>query len=118
MISARAAELRCYMNLMALDSLPQSSTGPHQGSFRERLSRIQSAGFDGVQFAIRAKPEQLSDCRALGLDVAGSGRVNSPTESPALAEQLAGEGYECATLHVGWGIESDDEAVRLLESTL
>ena len=118
MISARAAELRCYMNLMALDSLPQSSTGPHQGSFRERLSKIQGAGFDGVQFAIGAKPEQLSDCRALGLDVAGSGRVNSPSESPALAEQLAGEGYECATLHVGWGIESDDEAVRLLESTL
>src|SRR5690349_16281916 len=115
MISAGAAELRCYMNLMALDSLPQSSSGPHQGSFRERLSKIQGAGFDGVQFAARAKPEQLSDCRALGLDVAGSGRVNSTGEAPALAEQLAGDGCQCATLHVGWGLENDDEAARLIE---
>jgi hypothetical protein len=118
MLSAGAAQLRCYMNLMALDSLPQSSTGRREGMFRERLEAVKSAGFDGVQFATRAKVEQLSDCHALGLDVAGSGRVNSPGDAPALAEQLAGDGYECATLHVGWGLEDDHEAARLIESIL
>jgi hypothetical protein len=118
MISAGAAELRCYMNLMALDSLPQTSAGPHQRSPRERLEEVKSAGFDGVQFATRATADQLSDCHALGLDVAGSGRVNSTGEAPALAEQLAGDGCQCATLHVGWGLENDDEAARLIESIL
>ncbi len=27
-------------------------------------------------------------------------------------------GYECATLHVGWGLEDDDDAARLIESVL
>src|SRR5581483_8947368 len=33
-------------------------------------------------------------------------------------EQLAGNGYECATLHAGWGLEDDDDAARLIESIL
>lgn len=118
MIRQRGAELRCYMNLMALDQLPRSSTGPHHTRFRDRLEAIQRAGFDGVQFAAPASAEQLSDCRELGMGVAGSGRINSPEEAPRLAEQLAGNGYECATLHVGWGLEDDDGAARLIESIL
>jgi hypothetical protein len=118
MVRTGAAELHFYMNLMALDSLPESSAGPRQGSFRERLDAVRNAGYDGVQFATRAKPDQLSDCRALGLDVAGSGRINAPGEASLFAEQLAGDGYECATLHAGWGLEDDDEVARLIESIL
>jgi hypothetical protein len=110
--------LRCYMNLMALDSLPETSSFPHKANFRERLDMLAVAGFGGVQFATPATPEQLLDCRSAGLGLVGSGRINSPDESSLLAERFTGEGYECATLHVGWGLEDDDQAARLIESVL
>ena len=94
--------LRCYMNLMAFDSLPT----------------IREAGFDGVQFANRPTKDELSLCRSLGLGYAGSGRVNTPSEAFPLAAALSDDGCECATLHVGWGLEDDDEAFRLIESIL
>ena len=114
---ARDSQLRVLMNLMALESLPQNSVGP-RGSFEQKLEAIKEAGFDGVQFAAMASREQLDNCSSFGLRIAGSGRVNVPEDAPKLAEQLAGDGYECATLHVGWGLEDDDEAARLIESVL
>lgn len=113
-----AAELRCYMNLMALEELPETSTGPHRGAFRERLEAIRAAGYDGVQFAKPGSPKQLTDCRALGLGMAASGRVNLPAEAAPLAERFAGDGYDCAPLHVGWGIEDDDQAAHLIDGVL
>ncbi len=113
-----AAELRCYMNLMALDDLPHSSTGPHGGTFSDRLEAIRAAGFDGVQFADGATREELQECGRAGLGIVGSGRVNVPAEADVLAEKLAGDGFECATLHVGWGLEDDSEAARLIEGVL
>jgi len=118
MSSDRGAELRCYMNLMAFDSLPESASGPRGGSFRERLEALKAAGFGGVQFVTPATPEQLLDCRAAGVGFVGSGRINLPTEASPLAERLAGDGYECATLHVGWGLEDDDQAGGLIEAVL
>jgi hypothetical protein len=118
MIRRGAAELHCYMNLMALDSLPESSSGPHRGSFPERLEAIRSAGYDGVQFASWATADQLSHCREFGFGIAGTGRVNADGEASGLAERFAGDGYECATLHVGWGLEDDAEATHLIESIL
>jgi hypothetical protein len=106
------------MNLMALDSLPAGSAGPRGGSFRERLDALHGAGFRGVQFATIGTPEDLAECRAAGFGIAASGRVNVPDEAAALAERLAGDGYECATLHVGWGLEDDDDAARLIESVI
>jgi hypothetical protein len=35
-----------------------------------------------------------------------------------LGQQLAEDGCDCATLHVGRGLESDDEAFRLIEGVL
>ena len=52
------------------------------------------------------------------MSIAASGRVNVPHDAPTLAERAAGDGYECVTLHVGWGLESDDEAAALIESVL
>lgn len=115
--SARDPQLRVYMNLMALDSLPPDSAGPH-GSFRQKLEALKEAGFDGVQFATVAEKDQLAACASLGLGFAGSGRVNVPEEASAFAEKMAGDGYECATLHAGWGLEDDDEAARLIEAIL
>ena len=74
--SSALPELRFYMNLMALDSLPAGSAGPRGDSFRERLDALHGAGFRGVQFATTGKPEELTECRAAGFGIAASGRVN------------------------------------------
>lgn len=109
--------LRVHMNLMALDSLPGNSTGPH-GSFERKLEGVKAAGFHGVQFATLASERELSCCRSLDLSASASGRINSPEEAPEFAAKVADGGYDCATLHVGWGLEDDAEAGRLLESVL
>ena len=105
------------MNLMALDGLPPDSASP-RGTFEERLELLAGAGFTGVQFATQGAPEELSLCREHNFGIAASGRINAPAEADGFAKQIAGSGYECATLHVGWGLEDDDEAHRLIESIL
>ena len=47
-----------------------------------------------------------------------AGRVNQPSDADTLAEQWAADGFECATLHAGWGLEEDNDAFRLIESIL
>ncbi|MBV9574381.1 MAG: hypothetical protein JOY93_10030 [Acidobacteriales bacterium] len=79
---------------------------------------LAKAGFTGVQFAKQGTPEELAICRAHGFGIAAGGRINAPSEADPFAEQIAGSGYECATLHVGWGLEDDDQAHRLIESIL
>ncbi len=112
-----APRLLYYMNLLALDSPPANSTGP-VGTFEERLEQLRTAGFTGVQFAAQATGEELAICKASKFGIAASGRINKPQEANPLAEKMAGDGYECATLHAGWGLEDDSEAHRLIESIL
>ena len=109
-------ELRFYMNKMALDSFPPSSFP--QTSFAESLERLAAAGYQGIQFAERASPEQLKSCHSLKMGIAVSGRMNSAAEAGKLAEQFAGDGYECATIHAGWGLEDDAQAGHLIEGIL
>ena len=88
------------------------------GCRAEQFFEMRESGFTGVQFADRPSDEEMAICGSLGLGLAGSGRVNTPDESWALARESAAIGYECVTLHVGWGLEDDDEAFRLIESIL
>jgi hypothetical protein len=113
----QAPGLHFYMNLMAFDSLPENSAAP-RGTREEQFEGIREAGFEGVQFAGAGSVHELSFCRSAGLGFAGSGRINRPSEAKALAAEAAGSGYDCLTLHLGWGIESNDEAFRLIESVL
>lgn len=99
--------LKVFLNLLSLNGLPAKS-----------FEDIRRAGYEGVQFTSPATPSELANCRKLGLEVATSGRVNEAAETNSLAEQWAGEGFVCATLHVGWGLEDNDEAARLIESVL
>ncbi len=99
--------LKRYFNLLALDGL-----APHS------FSDIREAGYHGVQFASPASPSDLRTCRDLGLEFAASGRINQFENTKPLAEQWAGDGFVCATLHVGWGLENEAEAFRLIESVL
>lgn len=118
MIANGAAELRCYMNLMALQGLPATSSFPSRAGALDALDAIHAAGFEGVQFATPGTAQELARCRSIGLGIAASGRINLPAESDALARRFADDGYECATLHVGWGLEDDLQACRLIESVI
>ena len=116
--SASKPALRCYLNLLALEDLPANSSGPATGSVDLLFESIGRAGYQGVQFVAPATDEQLAACARLGLGRAGSGRVNLSSEAAGLAARFRDEGLECATLHVGWGMEDDDEASRLIEAVL
>jgi sugar phosphate isomerase/epimerase len=107
--------LRCYLNLLALRGMPEFPEGQ---SARERFETIARAGYDGVQFIEAADVAERAICEELGLGRASGGRVNLPEEAAPLAERLAAEGQECGTLHVGWGLENDDEVFRLIETIL
>ncbi len=116
--SASQPALRCYLNLMSLEDLPANSSVPATGSVDRCSKRSARAGYHGVQFVAPAKREQLAACARLGLGRAGSGRVNLPSEAAEHAARFRDEGLECATLHVGWGMEDNDEAARLIEAVL
>lgn len=102
-----SGRLKSFFNLLALNGLPCRS-----------LEEIRDAGYEGVQFAAPSAAEELGACRTLRLEYATSGRVNKPADISGMARQWADDGFVCATLHVGWGLEDDDEAARLIESIL
>jgi hypothetical protein len=110
MSAAPPPALRCYMNWLALDGLAE----PAEGWFEA----LRTAGYDGVQFIQPLVPALVEQARAHGLGVCGSGRVNLPGEAGALAAEARAWGLECLTLHLGWGLEDDAEAGRLIGSVL
>ena len=105
-----APTLRSYMNWLALDGLPEFPSGP--------LRAIRAAGYDGVQLSQPLSRPLVDEARALGLGVCGSGRVNQSGDAAPLAEEARDAGLECLTLHLGWGVEDDDEAGRLIAAVL
>jgi sugar phosphate isomerase/epimerase len=98
------------MNWLALDGLSAAAARP--------LHAIREAGYDGVQFIQPLSPSLVEEARALSLGVCGSGRVNQPGDADKLAAEACRTGLECLTLHVGWGIEDDEEAGRLITAVL
>jgi sugar phosphate isomerase/epimerase len=101
--------LRCYMNIQALDGLPQLA---------DPLRFIREAGYDGVQFIHPIAHALKDEAMRLGLGVCGSGRVNTPGEAALLAKEAKAAGLECLTLHVGWGMEDDEHAAALIAAVL
>jgi hypothetical protein len=104
------SQLRCYFNWLALDGLGPFPDGP--------VSAIKAAGYDGIQFIDPLNRAALIQARDADLGVCGSSRVNKPEEALPIALAAAEDGLECLTLHVGWGMESDDEGARLIEAIL
>jgi hypothetical protein len=104
------SRLRCTMNWLALDGL---------GPFPEgAVAAIHAAGYDGIQFIEPLDRKALVEARALNLGVCGSHRVNTPSEAAPIAQAAVDAGLACLTLHVGWGMESDDEGALLIEAVL
>jgi hypothetical protein len=82
------------------------------------VAAIRSAGYDGIQFIDPLDHAALTSARACGLGVCGSHRVNTPAEVAPVAQAAVDAGLECLTLHVGWGMESDDDGAHLIEAIL
>jgi hypothetical protein len=109
--------LRCYMNLMALRSLPITSRGFRAG-LTDQLDLVASSGYTGVQFAEAPATAELAECVRRRLRVCASGRVNKTHEAADLAKRLADEGSDCGTVHLGWGLEDDAEACGLIQAVI
>ncbi len=110
-------ELRCYMNLMAFHSFTEWVPACGK-SFEEGLTKLQAAGYSGVQFDGFGSPDDLQACRDAGMGICATGRVNDRSEAAAIAEKVAADGYECCTLHAGWGLEDEVEACDIIEGVL
>lgn len=103
--------LRLDFNYNTINNLPDFSAGP-KASLLEIHQAIQKAGFQGIQDG------DVDLCKKLGLNLTAHARVNEVGELDELLPIWVNKGYDCASLHVGWGMESDPEMDRLVEYVL
>lgn len=110
--SADTPCLRVYLNL---DTLVDHPGFEFQDRFGRNacVQRVHADGFEGVQYTNKFP-------FGPGLETAycGTDRINIPSEADSVASRHADRGDLCITLHVGWGIEDDAEAFRLVEAVL
>lgn len=103
--------LRVYLNLANLIDLRDDSIWPKSLDGPARDARLAADGFEGVQLVTDDPPDGT-------LPFCGLSRINLPAEADAIAARHADRGDQCITVHVGWGLEDDDEVDRLVEATL
>lgn len=108
-----APKLRCDLNLGTLNELPAHSIWGHPEGLN-KWQRLQGDGFVGVQFGRNdTLPEEGFDMPFCGL-----GRIDAPEDADKLARELKARGDQSATVHVGTGLEDDDQIKRLVEALL
>lgn len=103
------SQLKIYMNMGTLNSLPDFTSLPDLEG-KELLAFLKEQGFDGVQGGDPAL------CRELGMGCAGGGRVDQPEEAMELALRDRDAGMVHSTLHVGTGLETDAEMDALVQA--
>lgn len=104
--------LQPYLNLGTLDFLPDSSTAPRvQGA--ELAVALKEAGFEGLQ---GADAETAQKATAIGMALAGGAGRSEPSAYDDLAKQGKDLGHVAMTLHVGNGMESEDQANALFDA--
>ena len=109
--SGRAPALRKSINYANVAGLPLYTTAP-QGDDRALHLAVKHSGYEAIQGG------DLAACRELGLGQSGGGRVNIPEDAYVVARDGKAKGYDCITLHAGWGMEDDDEVSRMVEAIL
>lgn len=100
--------LRFDINYGNCYDLPDFSTGP-KGGDEVKHKAIKEAGYIGVQ---DGDPKL---CKELGLELTAHARINKVGELDELLPKWKGGNYNCATLHVGWGMESDEGMDKLVQ---
>lgn len=103
--------LRLDINYGNCNELPAFSVGPH-GDDAEKHKAIKAAGFAGVQDG------DPNLCKLHGLQLTAHARINKVGELDNLVPKWKNGNYNCATLHVGWGLESDAEIDALVKYVL
>ncbi|MDT0677622.1 hypothetical protein [Autumnicola musiva] len=103
--------LRVDMNYLGCEDLPEFSEGP-RGDDLKKHNAIKNAGFAGIQDGDPAI------CSTLGLNYTAHARINNVGDLDELLPRWKEEGYDCASLHAGWGLESDAEVDNLVEYIL
>ena len=110
--SGRAPRLRVDINGSNVFGLPPTSTPP-RGDDKAVMAGVKAAGFEGVQTG-----SKWAAAKEAGLRITGSGRIDQLADAETQLAEAARRGYDCYTVHVGYGLEDDDEAARLIEATL
>ena len=109
--SQAAPYLRTDISKGNLIALPEFSTVPEtEGlAFYEALK---AAGIQGVQNG------DIDLCRQAGIGCTKGGRINKPEEADPLAAEINDQGFDAISWHVGWGTESPDAVLALVEAVL
>lgn len=110
--SPQVPRLCVYLNLDNLVDLRADSAWPCLEGFA-RYQKLQLDGFEGAQLTTDDPPVADIPFAYCGLD-----RINVPSEADAVAAKHAARGDQCITVHVGWGMEDDDQTSRLVEAIL
>lgn len=100
-----------FLNLNTLADLPEDSGAP-TGEGKDLLLALKQEGYEGVQVGDPAVAGPL------GMKTAAFGRFDRPGELAPVAEENIRLGFDCLTLHVGNGFESDAEAIALFEEVV
>ncbi len=109
--TTRPPRLRCDLNTGTLAGLPPWSAAP-VGDPLNVYQAARAAGYEGMQGG------DLALLKSLGMGSTAGGGVREPSDADPLAQRLKEAGHDCATLHVGWGMEDDDAADRLVDAVL
>ncbi len=103
--------LRLDLNAGTLLNPPALWSGPRRPE--EVPTALLAAGYQGLQ-----DREPRPDVLACGLPMTGMARITAPHQAAKACAKHRGWGFQATTLHVGAGLESDDEASRLVEAVL
>ena len=110
--SNEAPKLRVYLNLDNLVDLRSGSIWPGlEGAARD--ARLKADGFEGVQLTNNNPSGPGALLPYCGLD-----RISIPADASPVAAKHLERGDQCITVHVGWGLEDQDDIFRLVEAVL
>jgi len=110
--SSDPPKLKVYLNLDNLVGLPADSVW-EEVSGDAVWQRLQADGFTGVQLT-----DFETACPPDFLGYGGLDRINHPEETEVVFARHAERGDAFLTLHVGWGMESDQEMDALVSTIL
>lgn len=109
--SGRAPRLLAGVSFVTLAELPEWSAGP-RGSDEMVYAALKAAGYEAIQTL------QPALALAHGLRPTGMARAFEEHQLRAAAIRWRDAGCDCTTVHLGTGLETDDELFRLGEALL
>ena len=105
--------LKVYLNLGTLGDLRPGTRWPGLEG-RAMLDQLARDGFEGIQL-LSGVATAIPDSP---IGVCAADRINTSAEAHDIAAKYADKGFDCLTIHAGWGIEDDADVFRLVEAIL